>query len=75
MSDEEMEFEDALTDQDDEEENKDPRKNLLADLDPTPMIHKFISHQPDKEHMKIYLRVRPFSTHEVISGENQVCWK
>ena len=71
MSDEELDFEDALTDQDDEED--DLRKNLLADLEPTPVKQKVTSHQPDKEHMQIFLRVRPFSTQEIITGENQVC--
>ncbi|KAI0213937.1 Kinesin-like protein KIF20A [Lamellibrachia satsuma] len=71
MSDEELDFEDALTDQDDEED--DLRKNLLADLEPTPVKQKVTSHQPDKEHMQIFLRVRPFSTQEIITGENQGC--
>ena len=29
--------------------------------------------QPGQEHMKVYLRVRPFTADEINRGENQVC--
>ena len=82
MSDDEAEYLDSLTDQLEEEEHDEAaRKNLLSDLDseaaavPQKASTSGVSSSgvpPDKEHMKIFLRVRPFSTPEIISGENQV---
>ena len=78
MSDDEAEYLDSLTDQLEEEEHDEAaRKNLLSDLDSEaaaalPPKASSSGIPPDKEHMKIFLRVRPFSTPEIISGENQV---
>ena len=77
MSDEDAEYLDSLTDQDDEAEDhdEDARKNLLSELDSeAALVPQKVSSDvpPDKEHMKIFLRIRPFSTPEIIAGENQV---
>ena len=45
------------------------RKNLMTDLDAT------CARLSEREHVKVYLRVRPFTKDELEKKENQVCFR
>ena len=48
------------------------RKNLFDEFD-VPSKQKSSSENSDREYMKVYLRIRPFSSEEIENKENQNC--
>ena len=66
-----------LDDLDDLPSVKDPIvKNLNDEFTVEPTPSKILSRQSvshSREHMKVYLRIRPFTDTEIERGESQVC--